>query len=55
MTFAPGSLALVKGSFEQVRVLASSPEAVLVRRGSGQTTFSPDQLEPYNPDVCPIN
>lgn len=52
--FTPGSLALVRGSFEQVEVLAASPETVLVKRGSGQTTFRPDQLDPYDPDTCPI-
>jgi hypothetical protein len=55
MTFAPGSLALVRGSFEQVEIVASSSDTVLVKRGSGQTTFRPDQLEPYCPDSCPIN
>lgn len=52
--FKPGSLALVKGSFEQVAVVAAMGDYVLVKRGSGQTTFTVDQLEPYDPDFCPL-
>lgn len=55
VSFIPGSRALVKGSFEEVEVVASSTPYVLVKRASGQTTFTVDQLVPYEPDVCPIN
>jgi hypothetical protein len=53
--FTPGALALVKGSFEQVEVVAAIGDYVLVKRGSGQTTYTVEQLEPYDPDYCPIN
>jgi hypothetical protein len=53
--FTPGDLALVKGSFEQVEVVAAIGDYVLVKRGSGQTTYTVEQLEPYDPDYCPIN
>jgi hypothetical protein len=53
--FTPGGLALVKGSFEQVEVVAAIGDYVLVKRGSGQTTYTVEQLEPYDPDYCPIN
>lgn len=51
----PGDEALVKGSFEVVTVLRQEGNIVLVKRGSGQTTFNRDQLEPYNPDFCPLD
>jgi hypothetical protein len=53
--FEPGSDALIKGSFEVVTVIAQSGPEVLVKRAGGQTTYTVDQLEPYDPDFCPIN
>jgi hypothetical protein len=54
-TFEPGSLALIRGSFEQVEVLAQSGRSVLVKRAGGQTAYDVDQLEPYDPDFCPLD
>lgn len=52
--FSPGDDALVKGSFEVVTVKAQSGNEVLVLRAGGQTTYRADQLEPYDPDFCPL-
>jgi hypothetical protein len=53
--FIPGGEALIKGSFEVVTVKAVSDEAILVTRAGSQWAYSPDQLEPLQPDSCPIN
>lgn len=53
--YAPGDDALVKGSFEVVTVIAQSGDSILVKRGGGQTNYSADQLEPYDPDFCPLD
>lgn len=50
-----GSLATIKGSFEVVTVVRQEGNNVLVERGSGQTTYNRDQLQPYNPDFCPLD
>jgi hypothetical protein len=52
--YEPGSLALIKGSFEEVEVIAAMGDYVLVKRGAGQWTYTVDQLEPYDPEFCPI-
>ena len=49
-----GDQALVRGSFEVVEVIAQYDLDVLVRRAGSQTTYSVDQLEPYDPDFCPL-
>jgi hypothetical protein len=55
MKFAPGSLALVRGSFEQVEVISQMGPYVLVKRAGGQAGYVAEQLEPYDPDYCPLD
>ena len=45
---------LQRGSFEIVTVKAQAGENVLVARAGGQTTYRADELEPYDPDFCPL-
>lgn len=51
----PGSLAIIKGSFEQVEVVASDGDTVLVKRAGSQAAYNRDELEPYDPDYCPLD
>lgn len=53
--FAPGSEALIKGSFEVVTVKAQSGDNVLVKRAGGQWTYRADELTPFTPDFCPLD
>ena len=53
--FEPGAQALVRGSFEVVDVIAQSGQSVLVKRAGGQTTYDADELEPFDPDFCPLD
>lgn len=52
--FEVGGDALVKGSFEVVTVKAVTDDTILVERAGGQTTYSPNELEPFDPDFCPL-
>lgn len=52
--FNPGDLALIRGSFEEVTVVAQSGHNVLVKRAGGQMAYDADELEPYDPDFCPL-
>jgi hypothetical protein len=53
--YQPGDTALIRGSFEVVDVIAQFDMDVLVRRAGGQTTYSVLELEPYDPDFCPLD
>lgn len=53
--FAPHALALIRGSFEEVTIIAQHGDTVLVSRAGGQWPYRADELEPYSPDVCTID
>lgn len=53
--FEPGSFALIRGSYEEVTIIAQHDDTVLVARAGGQWPYRADELEPLEPDVCPID
>lgn len=52
--FKPGDEAIIKGSFEVVRVNSQTDRRVLVTRAGGQTIYDARKLEPWCSGQCPL-